>query len=82
MDYKSDLNLDLVDLDHPGLESLVFKRVPLEDLQTRRELGIALIAEQPAQVAEKEPCGDSRCYLEGPKYNSVGFSLIPNVKPI
>ena len=56
MDYKSDPNLDLVDLDHPGLESLVFKHVPLEDLQTRRELGIALIAEQPAQVAEKEPC--------------------------
>ena len=56
MDYKSDLNLDLVDLDHPGLESLVFKRVPLKDLQTCRKLGIALIAEQPAQVAEKEPC--------------------------
>ena len=52
-------NLDLVDLDQPGLESLVFKRVPLKDLQTRRELGIALIAEQPAQVAEKEPCEDS-----------------------
>ena len=48
MDYKSDPNLDLVDLDHPRLESLVFKRVPLKDLQTRRELGIALIAEQPA----------------------------------
>ena len=35
---------------------MVLKRVPLEDLQTRRELGIALIAEQPTQVAEKEPC--------------------------
>ena len=59
MDYKSDPNLDLVDLDQPRSKSLVLKRVPLEDLQTRRELGIALIAEQPAQVAEKEPCEDS-----------------------
>ena len=59
MDYKSDLNLDLVDLDHPGSKSLVFKCVPLKDLQTRREFGIALITEQPTQVAEKEPCEDS-----------------------
>ena len=48
-------HLNLVDLHNPRLEGFVLQGFPLKDLKPRRKLWFTLVAEQPAQVSEKEP---------------------------
>ena len=55
-------HLNLVDLHNPRLEGFVLQGFPLKDLKPRRKLWFTLVAEQPAQVSEKEP-GENFCWF-------------------